>query len=93
MRRDYQTVLRISWETCMQVKKQQQLELDLKQLSGSKLGKEYDKAVYCHSAYLTYMQSTSCEMLGWMNHKLDPDCQEKYQQPQICKRYHSSGTK
>ena len=55
----------------MQVKKQQQLELDLKQLSGSKLGKEYDKAVYCHSAYLTYMQSTSCEMLGWMNHKLE----------------------
>ena len=71
MRRDYQTVLPISWETCMQVKKQQQLELDLKQLSGSKLGKEYDKAVYCHSAYLTYMQSTSCEMLGWMNHKLE----------------------
>ena len=55
----------------MQVKKQQQLELDLKQLSGSTLGKEYDKAVYCHSAYLTYMQSTSCEMLGWMNHKLE----------------------
>ena len=71
MRQDYQTVLPISWETCMQVKKQQQLELDLKQLSGSKLGKEYDKAVYCHSAYLTYMQSTSCEMLGWMNHKLE----------------------
>ena len=53
----------------MQVKKQQ-LELDVKQQTGSKLGKEYVKAVYCHPAYLTYMQSTSCEMLGWMKHKL-----------------------
>ena len=53
----------------MQVKKQQ-LEPDKEQLTGSKLGKEYDKAVYCHPAYLTYMQSTSCEMPGWMNHKL-----------------------
>ena len=54
----------------MQAKKQQ-LELDREQLTGSKLGKEYDKAVYCHTAYLTYMQSTSCEMPGWMNHKLE----------------------
>ena len=54
----------------MRVKKQQ-LELDMEQWSGSKLGKEYDKAVYCHTAYLTYMQSTSCEMPGWMNHKLE----------------------
>ena len=54
----------------MQVKKQQ-LELDVEQQTGSKLGKEYVKAVYCHPAYLTYMQSTSCEMLGWMNHKLE----------------------
>ena len=54
----------------MQVKKQQ-LQLDMEQLTGSKLGKEYVKAVYCHSAYLTYMQSTSCEMLGWMKHKLE----------------------
>ena len=53
----------------MRVKKQQ-FELDMKQWTGSKLGKEYDMAVYCHPAYLTYMQSTSCEMLGWMNHKL-----------------------
>ena len=44
--------------------KKQQLELDMEQLIGSKLGKEYDKAVYCHPAYLVYMQSTSCEMLG-----------------------------
>ena len=54
---------------CMQVKKQQ-LQVDMKQ-TGSRLGKEYVKAVYCHAAYLTYMQSTSCEMLGWMKHKLE----------------------
>ena len=54
----------------MQVKKQQ-LELDMGQQTGSKLGKEYVKAVYCHLAYLTYMQSTSCEMLGWRKHKLE----------------------
>ena len=53
----------------MQVKKQQ-LELDMEQQTGSKLGKEYVKAVYCHLAYLTYMQSSSCEMPGWMKHKL-----------------------
>ena len=54
----------------MQVKKQQ-LELDMEQQTGSKSGKEYVKAVYCHSAYLTYMQCTSQEMLNWMNHKLE----------------------
>ena len=52
----------------MQVKKQK-LELDMKQQTGSKSGKEYVKAVYCHPAYLTYMQSTSCDMLDWMKHK------------------------
>ena len=52
----------------MQVKKQQ-LELDMEQQTGSKLGKEYVKAVYCHPTYLTYMQSTSCEMPGWMKHE------------------------
>ena len=51
--------------------KKQQLELDMEQQTGSKLGKEYGKAIYCHPAYLTYMQSTSCEMLGWMKHKLE----------------------
>ena len=51
----------------MQVKKQQ-LELDLEQQTGSKLGKEYGKAVYCQPAYLTSLQNTSCEMLGRMNH-------------------------
>ena len=55
---------------CMQVKKQQ-LELDTEQQTGSELGKEYIKAIYCHPAYLTYMQSTSWEMLGWMKHKLE----------------------
>ena len=59
-----------SWEICMQVKKQQ-LELDKEQQTGSKSGKEYIKAVYCHPAYLTYMQRTSWEMLGWRKHKLE----------------------
>ena len=54
----------------MQVKKQQ-LEPDMEQRTGSEMGKEYVKAVYCHPAYLTYMQSTSREMLGWMTHKLE----------------------
>ena len=54
----------------MQVKKQQ-LELDMKLKTASKSGKEYVKAVYCHPAYLTYMQSTSCETLGCMKHKLE----------------------
>ena len=66
----YQTTLAASWEICMQVKKQQ-LELDTEQQTGSKLGKEYVKAVYCHPAYLTYMQSTSWETLGWRKHKLE----------------------
>ena len=59
-----------SWETCMQVKKEQ-LELDIEQQTGSKLGKEYDKAVCCHPVSLTYMLSTSWEMPGWMCYKLD----------------------
>ena len=54
----------------MQVKKQQ-LKTDMEQQTGLELGKEYVKAVYCHPAYLTYMQSTSCEMPGWMKHKLE----------------------
>ena len=59
-----------SWEACTQVKKQQ-LEPDVEQRIGSKLGKEYVKAVYCHPAYLTYIQSTSREISGWMNFKLE----------------------
>ena len=54
----------------MQVKKQQ-LELDIEQQTGSKQGKEYIKAVHCHPDYLTYIQSTSRKMLGWMKHKLE----------------------
>ena len=54
----------------MQVKKQH-LELDMEQQTGSVSGKECIKAAYCHSAYLTYMQSTSCEMPGWMKHKVE----------------------
>ena len=61
----------------MQVRKQQ-LELDMEQAS-SKLGKKYIKSVYCHPAYLTYTQSTSWEMPGWMKHKLESSLQEKYQ--------------
>ena len=67
---EYQTTLPASWEICMQVKKQQ-LEPHMEQQTGSKLGKEYVKALYCHPAYLTSMQSTSCEIPGWMNHKLE----------------------
>ena len=67
---EYQTTWPVSWEICMQVKKQQ-LEPDMEQQTGPKLGKEYIKAVYCHPAYLTYMQSTSWETLGWMKHKLE----------------------
>ena len=55
----------------MQVKKQQ-LETDMELQTGSKVGKEYIKAVYCHPAYLTSMQSIPFEMPGWMNHKLEP---------------------
>ena len=54
----------------MQVKKQQ-LEPDMEQQTGSRLGKEHIKAVYCYPVYLTYMQSTSCEIPVWMNHKLE----------------------
>ena len=67
---EYQTTLPASWEICMQVKKQQ-LEMDMEQQTGSKLGKEYIKTVYFHTAYLTSIQSTSCKMPGWMKHKLE----------------------
>ena len=65
---EYQTTWPASWEIRMQVKKQQ-LGLDMEQQTGSKSGKEYVKDVYCHPAYLTYRQSISWEMLGWMKHK------------------------
>ena len=60
----------------MQIKKQQ-LERNMEQQTTLKLGKEYIKAVYCHPAYLTYVQGTSWEMLGWMKHNLES--REKYQ--------------
>ena len=69
-RQECHTTWPASRETCMQVKKQQ-LELDMEQQTGSKSGKEYIKAVYCHPAYLTSTQSTSWETLGWMKHKLE----------------------
>ena len=68
--REYQTTWPASWGICMQVRKQQ-LELDMEQKTGSKQEKEYIKAVYCHPAYLTSMQSTSWETLGWRKHKLE----------------------
>ena len=67
---EYQTTWPVSWETCMQVRKQH-LELDMEQQTGSKQEKAYIKAVYCHPAYLTYTQSTSWETLGWRKHKLE----------------------
>ena len=69
-RLESQTTLPAPWEICMQVKKQQ-LKPDMEQQTGSKLVKEYIKAVYCPSVYLTYMQSTSWKMLGWMKHRLE----------------------
>ena len=66
---EYQTTLPASWES-VQVKKQQ-LVTAMEQQTGSKLGKEYIKVVYCHPTYLTYMQSISWETLGWMKHKLE----------------------
>ena len=67
---EYHTTWPASWETYMQVRKQQ-LELDMEQQTSSKLKKEYVKAIYCHPAYLTYMQSTSWEILGWKKHRLE----------------------
>ena len=73
---EYQIIWSASWETCMQVRKQQLdmqhvQQLDMGQQTGSKEEKEYVKAVYCHPVYLTYMQCTSWEMLGWMKHTLE----------------------
>ena len=65
-----QTTLPAFWETCMEDKKQQ-LELDMEQQTGSQSGMENIKAIYCHPAYLTSMQSTSWEMPDWIKHKLE----------------------
>ena len=86
---EYQTTLPASWETCMQVNKQQ-FKPDMEQQRGSKLDKEYIKAAYCQPAYLTYMQSTSCEMPGWINHKLESRLLGEITSDMSC---HSKGTK
>ena len=76
----------------MQVEKQQ-LELNMEQQTGSKLGKEYIKAVYCHPAYLTYMKNTSCEMPGWVNHKLESRLSGEISSPSDMQTIHSIGGK
>ena len=73
---EYQTTLPASWEICMQIKKQQ-LQPSMEQRTGSNLGKEYIKAVGCHPAFVTYMQSTSCKNVGWST-SWNQNCQEKY---------------
>ena len=75
---DWATELNWTEDISMHAKKQQ-LYLDMEQQTGSKLGKEYVKAVYCHPAYLAYMQSTSCKMLGWKKHKLESRLLGEYQ--------------
>ena len=89
---EYQTTWPASWEFCMPVKKQR-LELDMERQAGSKLEKEYDKAVYCHPAYLTYMQSTSWETLGWRKHKLKSWLLGEIAITQICRWHHPYGRK
>ena len=74
----FQTTWPASWETYIQVRKQQ-LELDVEPQTGSKLGKKYVKAVYCHPAYLTYMQSTSWETLAGWSTSWNQNYREKYQ--------------
>ena len=87
---EYQTTWPTSWEISMQFRKQQ-LELDMEQQTGSKSGKEYIKAVYCHPAYLTYMQSTSWETLGWRKHKLESRLLGEISH--ICRWHHPYGRK
>ena len=83
---EYQTTWSASWEICIQVRKQQ-LQLDMEQQTSSKLGKEHNKAIYCHPACLTYIQSA-----GWST-SWNQDFQEKYQKPQICRWHHTYGRK
>ena len=74
---EYQTTLPTFWEICVWLKKEQ-LEPDMEQWTGSKLGTEYIKAVYFHPVYLTYMESISYKMSSWIKHSWNQDCQEKY---------------
>ena len=87
---EYQTILSVSWEICVQVKKQQ-LEPCMEQLFGSRSRKEYDRAICCHPVSLTYTLSTWWERPGWMSYKLEWDRWEKHQEPQIWGWYHSNG--
>ena len=89
---EYQTTWLAFWEICIQVRKQQ-LELDMEQQTGSKWEKEYVKPVYCHPAYLTYVQSTSWEMLAGWSTSWNQDYREKCQQPHICGWHHIYGRK
>ena len=72
---------------------QEVIEPDMEQRTGSKLGKEYVKAIYYHPAYLTYIQSTSCEMPDWMKHKLESRLLGEISITSICRRHHSYGRK
>ena len=89
---EYQTTWPASWKICMQVKKQQ-VELDLEQQTGSKSGKVYIKAVYCHPAFLICMQNTSWEMLDWMKHKLESSLLGEISITSICRWHHTYGRK
>ena len=73
--------------------KKQRLEPDMEQQTGSKLGKEYVKVVYCHLVYLTYMRSTSCEMPGWMTHKLESRLPGEVSVVHTCYRYNGRKVK
>ena len=84
---EYQTTWPISWDICMSARKQQ-LEQDMEQQTASKLGKEYVKALYGHPAYLTYMQSTSWETLGWMKDQLESRLQGGISIHQISRWHH-----
>ena len=75
---EYQTILPASWEICLRVKKQQ-LELDMEQQTGSKLGKEYVKAVYCHPAYLTYAEAHYVKYQAGWSTSWNQDYWQKYQ--------------
>ena len=89
---EYQTTLPASWETWGQVKKSQ-LELGMEQWTGSKVRKEYIKGVYYHPTHLTYMQSASWEMLGWVKHKLKSRLPGEISITSICRWHHHYGRK
>ena len=89
-RREYHSTLPVSWETC--AGQETTARMRHRKMDWFKIDKEYVKAVYCNPAYVTYIQSTSCNIPGLMNHKLELKLLEKYQQPQIC-WWHPNGRK